>query len=139
MPRSFGRSFPAANQLGIASGVVLNESRITFSGQRGVVLVWFGAQFTSPNVVEKNMVRLADVRSAPLFGFNSGSANMLGAVGARVGCVLMAMLIDPPVGSFIEVAANLSNDVVDLTAADGFVSGVTFGFDDAEGPTVTLS
>ena len=139
MPRTFGRAFPDANQAGVADGVVINQSRLTFTGQRGIVYVWWGMQMVSASGVQKNIVGIRRSGTAIALG-DVVSFSSVGAVAnERVGAMQVLVFVNPAVGSFIELLTRLSNDVIDLAANDGFVTGMTFGFDDAEGPTVTIS
>ena len=116
-----------------------NQSRITFSGQRGLVMVFFSAQLQNQASAVKDGVGLQIAGTAVTFAQFTAIGVMHGLVNERMSGVLMVMLLDPPAGSFIEAVVRMSAGTVNFTANDGVVSGLSFGHSADEGPTVTVS
>lgn len=50
----------------------------------------------------------------------------------------MLAVLDPPEGSFLEVAVRMPAGLVNLTARAWWLSGLSFRHDDAEGRTGTV-
>ena len=111
---------------------------MVFSGQRGVVIIFWSAQFQNQASAVKDGVGMQHIGTAPRSGEWTTLGVMHGLVNERVSAVLMAIVIDPPAGSFLEAATRMSVGSVNFTQNDGVLSGFSFGHDDAEGPTVTV-
>lgn len=138
MPRAFGRSYPDADQVAMVNGTILNQSRVTFSGQRGLVIIFWGMSFQNEAAVLKIDVGVNNLGTAPLVGFFSNSGIMPGNINERLTLSAMLAVLDPPVGSFLEFSLRLSVGTLRMTQDDGFISGFSFGHSAEEGPTVTV-
>lgn len=137
--RRIGRNFPDAAQAGVADGVVINQSRVTFSGQRGIVLVLWTVRME--NAGAALIDRVATDFSGNLTGhlpfetFNDMNASATAEVKVLAGLIVQ----DPPAGSFIELVTDLSGGTVDIAALTCQLAVLSFAADVDEGPTVTVA
>ncbi len=133
------RAFPDVNQVGIATGIVINQSRITFSGQRGFVLVLWNIRFDNPAAVaiDNANFRIQGTASSTLQ--NTHGNSMPAVANSVVQGLGIAVIIDPAEGSVLEVATNLSGGTVTLQAGASTVHAFSFEHGVGEGPRVTVS
>ncbi len=140
MPRRVERVFPDALQTGVPNGITINQSRVTFSGQRGLVLVGWGVLLTVTNTVARSFVGVEiigtarldlPVQGATLSAMDSNGDEFLGWTWATV--------LDPPDGSFLELRTRQNTSVVVLPANGSRL--IALSFDDAvgQGPTVQVA
>lgn len=136
--RTGGRTFPDAAQAGIADATVINQSRLTFSGQRGVVVAFWRLQMTNSAAAAKDRVGVDFGFSGltPQVVFTAG--NMEAVATRQVVAFAAAVIVDPPAGSFIEIRTDLSAGAVDVAAGGGSHFFLTFEDRLGEGPTVTI-
>ena len=140
MPRIAQRTFPDTQQVGVPTGIPLNQSRITFSGQRGTVLVAYYHLFQTSGSVLRLFAGVELRGSAslalPLDGANTSdfATNAL-----ESGLWTFFSVQDPAEGSFGELFTRLSSSVVVIPANRSRLIAVSFADEVGAGPTVTLS
>lgn len=139
MPRVIERQFPDASQIGIASLVVINQSRVTFTGQRGVVMMGWTARLENGGAVASSLVGIEVFGTALAGVADHGPKGWFDAVANRnqQGFIWLTV-VDPAVGSFMEARVILAAGTVDVIANAGHLVMLSFGHDAAEGPTVTV-
>ena len=131
--------FPAAAQLAIAAVTVIANSRLTFTGQRGLVLVVWRATFVNAGAVAVPQLDLGAVGTvSPLFAM-AGHGWFDAAAGRVMTLTQFGFFLDPAEGSFVEANITPSAGSVDLTVNNGAVIALSFEAGTGEGPTVTIT
>ncbi len=139
MPRSATRNFPDVAQNGIGTGVVLNKSRVTFSGQKGTVILFYLVDYiNNSGVAISRISTVANSNFTPLRVFSGESWSDLTA-GRHCGTMLVVVVQDPPNGGFVEAHTDLSGANVDLPIGGGAFMALSFPQDDQEGPVVSVA
>ncbi len=137
-PRTSVRLFPDADQLNVVSGTIVNQSRITFSGQAGLVWCAWKVDFEKDGVVDINQVTAAfNASFSPVLG-GTGVGAFPGQQGNRMGLWAFAFVQDPPENSFIEMRVLLSGNQVDVLANQSVAMAMSFEAGVGAGPTVAL-
>lgn len=140
MPGVVTRQFPDASQLNVANGTVINQSRITFSGQRGTIVAGWHGFFRNAQAVAVNSARIEVLGTALAGVSDQGTMAWMDAViGRDVGGWIWVVVADPSDASFLEARVAISASGVDVLANFGQLVVISFPRDAAEGPTVTVS
>ena len=139
MPRRAERNYPDVAQLGIGlTPTIVNQSRVTFSGQRGLVFVFWklGVRQATPTALE--LISTGVNANFATANVATGIGSLAGPIFSRVGLWAMSFVLDPPEGGFIELNAFATTGTFDLLASDSTVQVISFGEVVGEGPTVEL-
>lgn len=133
------RQFPDAAQLGITGTVVINESRITFTGPRGRVLAMWKINANNPAAVVVPTVSFQVVGSALSAGLaDNGQGNIIATAGADTEPLVLFTVVDPAAGTFVEVQAVMGGLTIDVGIGTGTLWVVSLPPGAEEGPVVTV-
>lgn len=139
-PRRVVRIYPDAAQLGIGTGITIGQSRITFTGPRGMVLISWRLRLQNAAAVAIAEAGLAVIGTTALVGAFSESTVWFEATAGIASAVhVMVVVIDPAPGSFLEIATSLTAGTVDVNALSGTVNALSFEPGTGAGPIVTIS
>lgn len=139
-PRFGSRVFPDADQLGIATGVVVNQSRVTFSGGRGQVLVRWSIRMQNAGVDQIVTAALNAVGTAPLVVLQSDRFTIAADANDTVQVTEEVLVTDPPDGSFVEAETLLdAAKTVDTFANSCILRTTSYAPGVDQGPVVTVS
>ncbi len=139
MPRRTTRLFPAVAQIDVATGGLIDDTRITFSGQRGVVLCGWIPLLTVNVSVDRLLVGVNIVGTAllglPLPGATSSG---LEVSGKRFAAWSWVVVQDPPEGSFVELELAVNVGTIQIPVNSGHLIAVSFADEVGAGPVVTV-
>ncbi len=138
-PRFGSRLFPDVAQVGIATGTTINQSRLTFSGARGIVSVLWSVQLENAGAVAISVIGLNVTGTAPRIARESSEYWVDAVIGRRVTCEQSLVTTDPPDGSFVEIEISLSAGTVTVLASSAIVSFQSHEPGVGTGPVVTVS
>ncbi len=137
--RTSQRQFPDADQLAAAATTVINQSRVTFSGNKGKVLLIWGVQVRNAAATAINSC-LVQVRSVIAATYQRNGETWMDATANRQAILYVFLLVtDPPAGSWAELQLNQSASTLDVLAGAGRVLALSFPEGDGEGPLVTVA
>ncbi len=140
MPRRAERTFPDAIQSGVPSGITINQSRVTFTGQRGLVVVGWSVLLTVTNSVARLFAGVEIIGTARLdLPLQGATSPVLDANGDEYLAWTWATVLDPPDGSFLELRTRQNISVVVIPANGSRLQVISFGEVVGEGPTVAFS
>lgn len=138
MPRSSVRLFPSNDQTPITVSTIVQQSRITFTGQRGLVWCAWKMDVEKLSVGNIDLVVAAfNSNFSPVPG-GTGVGSMFPNGGARLALWAFALIQDPPENGFVEIEVQLSAGSLELKANAGVSLAMSFGAEAGEGPTVVL-
>ncbi len=137
-PRRSVSTFPTSDQLAAVDGAIVAQSRVTFSGQRGLVWIsWkMDVRQIGAGVVDLVVTRFNSSFAGVLGG--TGVGYLGGAAGSRLGLWAHVIALDPVENGFIELELGLSGGSVDILANQGVIMTMSFEAGVGEGPTVVL-
>ncbi len=139
MPRIFVGTFPAVPILGIgAAPVSIPESRITTTGQRGIVSVWWFMGITKASAAALDLISTGVFGSSPVFNVSTGLGEMSGVIGSRLKLWAYMLLQDPPENGFVEIRPFTTTGSFDLGANQGGFQVMSFPDEAASGPLIRL-
>ncbi len=133
------RVIPDALQAAVATGVKIGQSRLTFSGARGVVIVLWAALFINTDGTAKDRVQIQVTGTAtPLRRVNGN--NWFDAGAARNLTIFgMQIIIDPPAGSFMELETDfVGGGTLDVASQAGTLMAMSIPTEEGGGPIVTI-
>ncbi len=140
MPRRTVRQFPAVLQSGVPSGITINDSRVVFSGQRGLVMVGWGTLLTVTNSVARTFVGVEIVGTAllglPLQGATTPNLELNGM--EFLGWTWAAVQ-DPAEASFLELQTRHNTSVVVIPANGSQLIVLSVGPEVGAGPIADVS
>ncbi|MEC4668632.1 MAG: hypothetical protein VST65_03740 [Nitrospirota bacterium] len=140
MPRRVERTFPDVLAIGVPSGITIAQSRLTFTGQRGLVLIGWGVLLTVSNSLTRLFTGVQIVGTARLdTPFPGAATGELQNNGDEYLAWSWTSVLDPPEGSFLELQTRQNTSVVIIPANGSRLLAVSFGDVVGEGPTVTPS
>ncbi len=140
MPRRAERTFPDAIQSGVPTGITINQSRVTFTGQRGLVVVGWSVLLTVTNSVARLFAGVEIIGTARLdLPLQGATSPVLDANGDEYLAWTWATVLDPPDGSFLELRTRQNTSVVVIPANGSRLQVISFGEVVGEGPTVAFS
>ncbi len=139
MPRIVQRTFPDSQQVGVPSAILINQSRVTFSGQRGTVLVAYFHLFQSSGSVVRLFVGVELRGSASIsLPLEGASTPNFDTNSLETGLWTFFAVQDPPEGSFVELFTRLSTSVVVIPANRSRLIAVSFADEIGAGPIVSV-
>ncbi len=139
MPRESGRLFPDVAQLGIGAITVLNESRVTFTGAEGLVLLLCKVQVINAGAVAIPQVSLG-FQGSVVFSFGyQGQAHAEAVAGRVMSLEAMLLFRNPSPGSFVEYNVATTGGTVDVSVSAGFVLILSWDAQDLGGPVATIA
>lgn len=138
--RLSSRKFPNVAQVGVASGTVINQSRVTFSGQRGLVRLVYLVSIQNGGAVAIDVCTVSASTGSLAINVGRTGSQFFTAVATQV-LVLNSEVwfVDPPDGSFFELAISLSAGTVTFGALNSVVIIESFPVEAGDGPTVTVA
>ncbi len=140
MPRVASRLFPDVLQGGIGTGVVLSQSRVTFTGQRGIVVVAWHPLLSTTFTVARLAIGVEIVGNALLgLPIQGATTSALDTNGDEFSGWSFAVVQDPAEGSFLEIQTLLNASVVDIQALRSQLFVLSFAPEVGAGPTVAFS
>ena len=140
MPRRAERTFPDVLQVGVPTQILINQSRVTFSGQRGLALIGWGVLLSVSNSVTRLFVGVEIIGTARLdLPLQGATSPVLDANGDEYLAWTWATVLDPPDGSFLELRTRINTSVLNIPANGSRLQVISFGDVVGEGPTATLS
>ncbi len=140
MPRIVERSFPNLQQVGVPTQILINQSRLTFSGQRGTVLIAYFHLFQTSGSVARLFVGVELRGTASLaLPLEGASTPNFDTNSLESGLWTFFAVQDPPEGSFVEIFTRLSTNVVVIPALRSRVIAVSFADEIGAGPIVSVS
>ncbi len=139
MPRESGRNFPDVLQAGIGAATVINESRLTFSGAEGLVLIVMKVQLINAGAVAIPQVSLRFVGTVILGAGFQGQAHAEAVAGRVMSVEAYALVRNPAPGSFVEAEIVTTGGTVDVAVNAGAMVVLSFDAEDLGGPVVTVA
>ncbi len=133
------RVFPDVAQNGIGAQTVITESRLTFTGQRGLVLCMWKLRVTNAAAVLVPQVSADFVSSFTLTGGGTGIGSFPAVAGQQLGIWAILLIRDPPENGFVEIAATTTGGTVDVLNNNSVVLALSFDSGVGEGPTVAVA
>ena len=132
------RGYPDANQLGIATSTVINQSRLTFSGAPGFVGALWLTVMTQASAVQVDLLTTSFVGPAVTLDSVPGEAWFDNVVGRRHSILNIMFFTDPAEASFVELrVAHGGGGNVDVPASQSAVFVLSFPTEPGGGPIVT--
>lgn len=138
-PRLSVRNYPDNAQLAIgATPTIIQQSRVTFTGQRGVAIVLWKLGVTKQSAGALAVVSTGVNGSSPVFDVATGLGHMAGAIGDQMGLWAIMVVQDPPENGFVELNAFTTTGAFDVQANSSTVQVMSFEAGQGAGPTVVL-
>ena len=136
--RVSGRLFPDALQVGIAALLIVPQSRVTFSGQRGTVRVEWNVRCTNAGAVLVTSILGVGVGTAQFVARGNGAIWFEATAGINGKLHALTIFVDPPAGSFIELQVTPASGSFDIPADAGQISVISWPLEIGEGhPEIT--
>ena len=132
------RLCPDVAQVGVGSGVVINESRFTFTGQRGIVVLLYTIQLDNAAAVAIDGAGFLFVGSVAIVVQGPAVIPLPAVAGSVARVTGYAVVIDPATDSFIEGRMLLTGGTVDVIALGSSIMALSFEHGPGEGPTATV-
>ncbi len=140
MPRRTVRQFPAVIQSGVPTGVTINDSRVVFSGQRGLAVVGWGTLLTVTNSVARLFVGVEIIGTALLgLPLQGATSPVLDANGDEFLGWTWAVVQDPSEGSFLELQTRQNTSVVVIPANGSQLIVLSYAPEVGAGPVADVS
>lgn len=140
MPRRAERTFPDVLQTGVPNGITIGQSRVTFTGQRGLVVIGWGVLLTVSNSLTRLFTGVQIVGTARLdTPFPGATTGELQNNGDEYLAWSWTTVLDPPQDSFLELQTRQNTSVVIIPANGSRIQVISFGEVVGEGPTVAFS
>lgn len=137
--RAASRNFPDASQVGIGTGVTISNSRMTFTGARGIVLVMYGIRYINGGAVAINAAGVGLTVSFTPVRVKSGAV-WFDAVAGRAAIVyLLGFVTDPPEGGTVELITELTAGTVDVLANTCILNVISFPASEGQGPLIAFN
>ncbi len=139
MPRRATRLFPAVGLINVATGDVIADTRVTFTGQRGLVVCGWLPLLTVNVSVDRLLVGVNIVGTAliglPLPGATSSG---LEVSGKRFAAWSWVVIQDPPEESFVELELAVNVGTIQIPINSGHLIVLAFGVEVGAGPVVDV-
>ncbi len=140
MPRRTTRLFPAVAQIDVPSGGVIDDTRIVFSGQAGLVVCGWIPLLTVNVSTDRLLVGVNVVGNAliglPLPGATSSG---LEVSGKRFAAWSWVVVQDPAEGSFVELELAVNVGTIQIPVNSGHLIVLSFPDEVGAGPVVNVS
>lgn len=136
--RTTRRTFPDVAQLGLAAATTLNQSRITFTGQPGLVIVFARVTVLNAGAGAHNAARLQWLNTAQPLAAPLEYRFIPGGVGEQSSFFTYWIGLDPAENSFIELQITPDVSTLDVSAANGNITVVSFPKEATQGPVASV-
>ncbi len=138
-PRTFQRSYPDANQVGVGSLVDINQSTITFTGEPGLVFALWVTRLRNGGAVaiQQNEARI--ITTETLVIGQSGGMWFDATANRQASLISFGCWLNPRAGGTAKIQTFISAGSVTCNVNDGSVLILTWPFKFAEGPLVTVA
>ncbi len=136
--RVSGRLCPDVVQAGIAAATVVQQSRVTFSGQRGTVICEWNVRVVNAGAVAIPSILMTQAGTAQSVAHGNGAAWFEATAALNFKLHATAVFVDPPPGSFVEMLVTPNAGSFDIPADAGQVKVITHPLEVGEGPTATI-